>query len=46
MPLCPYDGKSCGTPERGCQKVAFGVTASDGDQEILWSCPRLEVGSS
>lgn len=44
--VCPSDGKPCLTPDRGCQAFAFGCMASDGEEEILWSCPRLKEGSS
>ena len=44
-PMCPYDGKPCENPERGCQAVTFGSTASD-DEKALWSCPRFKEGSS
>jgi len=45
VPLCPYDGKPCPTPDRGCQMVLFGVMAKNGKEEIAWSCPRFKPDS-
>ena len=39
LPLCPYDGKPCSDPERGCSAGMFGVLGDD----VVWRCPRLPV---
>jgi hypothetical protein len=41
LPNCFVDGKPCPNPEKGCESSLFGVTASDGKSEVVWSCPRL-----
>ena len=41
-PLCPYDGKPCEAPERGCYAVAFGSTVSDSGEKFLWRCTRFK----
>jgi len=38
-PICPYDGKPCSDPERGCGLFTFGVLG-DG---VVWCCSRLPV---
>jgi len=45
-PACPFDGKPCLTPERGCTQHLFGTLASDGKEELVYSCPRFKEGSS
>ena len=45
LPVCPSDGKPCWTPNKGCQMSAFGSIASDGVEEIVWTCPRFKEGS-
>ena len=42
LPACPFDGEPCSMPEMDCQVVAFGTFAVDGNEEVLWSCPRLK----
>ena len=44
LPICRSDGEPCLTPERGCQAFAFGVMASDGVEELIYSCPRFKAG--
>jgi len=46
LPICPFDGKPCLTPERGCQAVVFGFMVSDSKEELIGSCPRFKEGSS
>lgn len=41
LPVCPFDGKPCLTPEKGCFQSVFGVMASDSKEEVLWVCPRF-----
>jgi hypothetical protein len=42
LPVCPFDDKPCSVPEMNCQVVAFGSFAVDGNEEVVWSCPRLK----
>jgi len=41
LPLCRYDGEPC-PHNLGCQVSAFGVLASDGVEEVIWTCPRFK----
>lgn len=41
LPLCPFDGKPCSTPSGGCQAAFSGFMAQDGEEEIVWKCPRF-----
>lgn len=45
LPVCPFDGKPCLTPEKGCSASAFGVLVADGKSEVVWSCPRFKPDS-
>lgn len=38
LPVCPFDGKPCLAPERGCSVGTFGVLG-DG---VVWRCSRLK----
>jgi hypothetical protein len=42
LPTCPSDGKPCNVPDMSCSVYAFGSFASDGNEEVVWSCPRLK----
>lgn len=42
LPVCPYDSKPCNVPEMGCFAYAFGSFAVDGNEEVVWSCPRVK----
>ena len=46
LPKCPFDGKPCLIPDLGCQISVFGIFASNGDEEILWRCPRMVTHNS
>jgi hypothetical protein len=45
LPICPFDHKSCPTPDRGCQATYWGVMAKNGEEEIAWTCPRFKPDS-
>ena len=42
LPKCFVDGKPCDVQGGCCEISAFGCFASDGNDEVLWSCPRLK----
>ena len=45
LPICPYDGKPCLTPESSCEAHTFGLLTADDKERLLLRCPRFKPDS-